>query len=457
MEPSGNRMSLSDKSKGVIYGSLSVFVSMIGAAVTIPFAQVQRDNLKCDALCYGSMQSTRSGLSLIGNVLVGRLSDKFGRITMLWVGVFASLLSYIINFKGNTVEAMWIALIPSALLNQNYSVLKALFVDYNSDAGGEESTRAAALGRLGMAVGIAFMVGPVVGAQFFNSFHQATAFAIFLTIIGSIFIILLPLPKVEIARSKSFSTLLRIPSVADMNYFIKWNNHSATDIGKNVENKIDAANDKDTNDKENKSFFSILSLPVAQLPGSRLLFFIRLNMGLAFHIFMTVWQVSLKERFNFGSKDHAYFMGWIGLCYAVSQGYLAQKFIIIAGEDVTFVLLMCVIGLSFGRVFVMLTNDLTLVYIIMAMVIVALGVMNTAINSSCSRLADANQIGGLTGLMESVESLAGLIGPTLGGVLFRLNKNVPIITVVLLYTMIFIAILLYFKKFILKHKETKSD
>jgi MFS family permease len=456
METTGQKMSLSDKSKGIIYGSLSVFVSMIGAAVTIPFAQAQRDNLNCDVLCYGSMQSTRSGLSLVGNVLVGRLSDKYGRITMLWVGVCASLLSYLINFNGNSVQAMWIALIPSALLNQNYSVLKALFADYNSDAGDEESTRAAALGRLGMAVGVAFMIGPVVGAQCFSSFNEATAFAILLTCIGSIFIMFLPLPKVEITRSKSFSSLLRIPSVADM-YYLKWGSDNSSDNSKKNDDKSDTTTDKDVIQEKKSSFFSILSLPVAQLPGSRLLFFIRLNMGLAFHIFMTVWQVSLKTRFNFGSKDHAYFMGWIGLCYAISQGYLAQKFIKIAGEDVTIVLLLCVIGLSVGRVFVMLTNDLTLVYVIMAMVIVALGVMNTAINSACSRLADANQIGGLTGLMESVESLAGLVGPTLGGVLYRFDKNVPIVTVVLLYTLIFIAILLYFRKFILKYKQDKND
>jgi hypothetical protein len=46
----------------------------------------------------------------------------------------------------------------------------------------------------------------------------------------------------------------------------------------------------------------------------------RFAMGLAFNIFMTVWTVSLKSRFEFGPKDHAYFMGWIGLWYALSQG-----------------------------------------------------------------------------------------------------------------------------------------
>jgi hypothetical protein len=39
------------------------------------------------------------------------------------------------------------------LLNQNYSVLKALFADYNTELGGTDADRATSMGRLGMAMG----------------------------------------------------------------------------------------------------------------------------------------------------------------------------------------------------------------------------------------------------------------------------------------------------------------
>lgn len=82
----------------------------------------------------------------------------------------------------------------------------------------------------------------------------------------------------------------------------------------------------------------------------------------------------------------------VGLCYALSQGYLAKLFIKMSGEDPTIVLLICVAGLSVGRVLAMLTTSIVMVYLIMACVIVALGVMNTAMASACSRLADADQV-----------------------------------------------------------------
>ena len=103
----------------------------------------------------------------------------------------------------------------------------------------------------------------------------------------------------------------------------------------------------------------------------------------------------MKERFNFGPSDHAYFMGWVGLCYALSQGVhrlylspsllckcskyspivtgiIAKYLIRLSGEDPTNVLLVCIMGLSMGRVYAMTTSSIYGLYAVMAAVIVAL-------------------------------------------------------------------------------------
>lgn len=397
-------------SNGVMYGSISVFISMLAAAITFPFLQAQRDLLNCDTLCYGNMQSARSALTLVGSVLVGRLSDKIGRKLALYIGLFASILSNLINLSGQNITTMWISMIPSSLLNQNFSVLKALMSDYASETGQTESEKASDIGRLGMAVGIAFMLGPAIGATLLKSYSQASLIGLGLLVLSSLFLFSLPEPeKIKKKREQKKSSLL-----------------------------------------------SFLYLPAAQTPGARLLFFMRGSMAIAFNVFMTVWTVSLKDRFNFGPKDHAYFMGWIGLCYAVSQGVLAKILIKRSGEDPTKVLLLCIVGLSIGRVLAMLTSSLFLVYIIMAFVIVALGVVNTAMSSACSHLADSGQVGGLLGVMEAVESLGGLVGPTLGGILFKIGPKVPLITVVTIYAAVFIAVYIYFQKTIVYKKPLAS-
>jgi len=53
----------------------------------------------------------------------------------------------------------------------------------------------------------------------------------------------------------------------------------------------------------------------------------------------------------------------------------------------------------------------------MALVIISLGIMNIYINSAMANLSNEKQRGGLNGVMDVVESISGLIGPALGGLL----------------------------------------
>ena len=279
---------------GVLLGTTSIFISMAASGVTLPFAQTQRDNLGCDALCYGSMMSGRSALNLVGAFVIGRLSDRYGRTKLLWLGVLASLLSYSLSWRANTIQDMWIAMIPVSLLNHKYSVFKALFADYNSDTGGTESERASAMGGLGMALGVGFMVGPVLGTKFLQSPSEAYGFAFYASLIAGLLYLLVPTAK---AQAKTTHP---------------------------------------------KGLLSLLSLPAAQSPGARLLFFMRCMMALAFHLFMPAWTASLKSRFSFGPNDHGNLMSWIGLWYAVSQGFLARY------SGVIYILYVCSSGIGYA-------------------------------------------------------------------------------------------------------------
>eukprot|EP01035_Chromulina_nebulosa_P016990 gene16990-22487_t len=435
-----SHLSRKRRGQGLFYGALSVFIGVLAASLTFPFQQSQRDLLMCDALCYGSMQSARSFLSLLGSALVGRLSDKYGRQSMLWVGLLSSIVSYIIYLNGTSIMMLWIAMIPSSLLNQNYSVLKALFADYNTDSNATESERAAGLGRLGMAVGLSFMVGPVLGAIALKTYQQSIRAALVLSVLSGVVLLFLPTPEAEIIRRNSSANLQELQQRLEK----------------------EASNKQKDKEKPKTSYLKstinplleLFHLPVAQTPGARLLFFMRLSMGISFHVFMTVWPSSLKSRFSFGPTDHAYFMGWIGFCYAVSQGFIAHIMIKLAGDDPTVVLIVCMAALGTGRVLAITSSSLVLVYLITAVVIVALGIVNTAISSACTTLAGADQVGGLFGVLEAVESLAGLIGPTLGGLLFALDDRLPIIVVVAVYMSVLGAVMLLYRPTIIEKHST---
>jgi len=83
--------------------------------------------------------------------------------------------------------------------------------------------------------------------------------------------------------------------------------------------------------------------------------------------------------------------------------------------------------------------------------------MNTAIASACSRLAGADQVGGLYGVMESVENLAGLVGPALGGLLFKVHKTLPIVTVVVIYFCVFVAVWMFYRSTIIDYTKKRTS
>lgn len=418
--------------------SLSVFLGLLGATFTFPYQQSLRESLGCDVLCYGNLQSARSLLSLLGATLAGRLSDRYGRLPLLRLGLCSSLLSYAITLNVQSLIGLWLSMIPSALLNQNYNVLKALISDYQSSNQTSESDRASALGRLGMAAGLAFMIGPILGTTIISSHNDAVTLATAMTMLSGVCLILLPIPALEIER--------RLQREKSQNLINEKMGNDQISLLNSILNP----------------FKKLITLPVIQSSGAQLLMLLRHFMGLAYHIFMTVWPSSLKERFDFAPQQHAYFMGWIGLWYAASQGVIAHFLIKMTKENPTIVMLGSLICLALGRVIALYTSSIYIVYIVMAVVIIALGVVNTLISSACSRLADRDQVGGLFGVMEAIENVSGLIGPTLGGFLYSANSSIPIVAVVVIYTSASLGVALFYHKAVVLHnhvicKEDKNE
>jgi DHA1 family tetracycline resistance protein-like MFS transporter len=164
-------------------------------------------------------------------------------------------------------------------------------------------------------------------------------------------------------------------------------------------------------------------------------------MALAFHIFQTIWTVALRERFNFGPKEYGQYFGFIGFAYAMSQGFLA-KFLIqkfgSTSQGRARLLLVCSLILGGGRLFVYKTRSLGAVYAIFGAIITALGVVNTIFTADTSKIASPQELGGLFGVLSSVESMAGIAGPILGGALSKVHpEQGPLMAVLTLYGILF--------------------
>lgn len=405
--------------KGILYGSLSIAFLVGGFGICMPFYQSRRDELQCDSLCYGSMTSARSFLSLIGSAFIGRMSDYYGRRTCLFIGCLAAIAGLFISASTYSVEGMWWGMVPGALLQQNFSVLKALFADYHSaEEAAEEispggfasstASRASSVGKLGMSVGLSFMVGPLLGGTIVSGYDEAIYIAMIFSIISVIFVAMIPNPKPGADRKRK---------------------------------EVEGGND-----------YSSGLLLATSNSGALFLMFMRTCMALAYHIFYTIWTVSLKRRFDFGPTDHGQFMSFVGLSYALSQGFVARKVISFFGPSQKVRIIMsCCLALGIGRYFVYHTQSLALVYVLFGLIITALGIVNTILTADTSTLASSSDIGGLYGIFEAVESSAGIFGPILGGSLAKISPvTAPLTTVVLLYLFICVLVAFGYERYVIR-------
>jgi len=339
-----------------------------------------------------------------------------GRVPMLWLGLAASLSSLAINKGFDTIEGMWYAIIPVALLNQNFSCMKALFSDYIDELGGTDADRAGAVGKLGMAVGLSFMAGPLLATLLVSNYQDSLYLSAAITLLSAALLVALPRP----AAKESAPTGEKAP--------------------------------------ESSGLMNFLSIPVLKTRGAQLLVSIRLLMALAFHMFAPIWQVSIKNRFDFGPADHAKFMGLIGLTYALSQGLVAKPLVKLFGHDPTRLLLLCILLLGGSRPFALLTSSIYVVYALYIPMVISLGVMNTAITTAASNLADGSQLGGFFGFLESVESSAGIIGPTLGGLLSKASyEHATLAAVCAAYACAFVLVFLFFGTHVVSPAKAKEQ
>lgn len=434
--------------KGTLLSCISLALLITGASLTFPHLQSRRDELGCDSLCYGSMTSVRGALGLIGTALMGRLSDKngsflattlgsiglssapSGRRACLYIGTLASLIGLGIAVSMDSLTGLWLSMIPAALLQHNFDVFKALVSEYHNDVESlkakpetESTSRSGSVGKIGMSVGISFMIGPMVAAILSPSFQSASYLAMVCTIASGFVIYRVPLPLSTVGN--------------DSNRCI-----------------YPEKDDKGCDNSE----FSLLNMMKLQTPTSCAavtLLIIRLNMALAFHIFNTIMPSSLKSRFQFGPSDHARFMSFIGLTYALSQGFLAKRVIKTCGPNgKVYVIMACCALLGAGRYIAYYTASIKVVYASFLFIINALGIMNTIITADTGSIAPSNELGGLFGILQSAESAAGMLGPFLGGVISHYfhdyhKISAPLVAVVSIYTFLFFFVLWGYDRLVL--------
>merc|ERR1712232_595637 len=104
-------------------------------------------------------------------------------------------------------------------------------------------------------------------------------------------------------------------------------------------------------------------------------------------------------------------------------------------------------------------GSIVVVYAIFGLIVTALGVINTVFTAYTSKIAGADELGGLFGVLGSVESLAGIAGPILGGLLARMIHPIhgPLGAVLFLYGAVFLMTYFGYERIVCQGKKVNID
>ncbi len=144
---------------------LSVFIDLIGFGIVIPLLPLYIKDFGATGWMIGAISASFSLMQFVFAPAWGRLSDKIGRRPVLLISNAGAALAYAMFAYASTMTgsaALWVLLtsrIFAGIAGANLSVASAYIADISPP-----EKRSKSMGLIGMAFGLGFIVGPVLGA-----------------------------------------------------------------------------------------------------------------------------------------------------------------------------------------------------------------------------------------------------------------------------------------------------
>ncbi len=138
---------------------LLVLVDILGLTVILPLLHLYAAAFGVGPFMIGVTVAAFPVAQLIGVPVMGALSDRFGRKPLLLISQITTFASFILLGVANTLWLVILSRVLDGLFGANIATAQAALSDLT-----DENNRAQALGLIGAAFGIGFVLGPLISA-----------------------------------------------------------------------------------------------------------------------------------------------------------------------------------------------------------------------------------------------------------------------------------------------------
>jgi DHA1 family tetracycline resistance protein-like MFS transporter len=351
---------------------LIVFLDMAGLGLLSPVIPEIVSAFKTDGWTLGLLAATYSSAQFLSNPLLGAWSDRFGRRPILLTAFFGSALTYLAFGWAPALWVLFAGRLVDGLTGANVGTAQAYIADITSP-----EQRSRVMGLAGAALGVGFVVGPLVGWGMARADLPASA-PVFLAAGLALFSMTLAwwrLPE-SLPPARRITAPIRL---ADLNPFAP------------------------------------LRVAMSRGPLRALLLATFLaNLAIA----------GLRSHFAFFAGAQLGFelsriygvMGFLGIMMVVAQGGLVRRAVNRWGDFGT---LMAGLGLSSVGFFgLSVAANVGQVYLVIAILALGVGLSLPTMASLVSQRAASHEQGAMLGAAQGVGVLGQVIGPVCAGLMF---------------------------------------
>jgi DHA1 family tetracycline resistance protein-like MFS transporter len=304
--------------------------------------------------------------------VLGVLSDRFGRCPILFICLLGSAVGYLLFGLGGSLWILFLGRIIDGLTGGNFSVLFGYIADVT-----EPEERGKYFGLFGGVSGVGFMVGPAIGGLLaainYSLPFLVSAGVIMLTLVWGYFFLPESLSKENRVTAIRLSELNPLKQLAD----------------------------------------------VFRLAKLRWLLLASFFYAFPFAVMVTTLTVLMKDSLGWNATQAGLAGTMVGVIDILVQGVLVGKLLAIFGDiklSIGALILVAISYLLLGSVALIATPILLIAGIILFAG--ASGLVENALRGMTSRMAGAKEQGRIGGASQSVQSLAAILGPLFGGLVY---------------------------------------